>query len=123
MPVSLKSFTLSTACLTRNSGTEDIPTGSKDKRFRYKEKVQVSVRSYQHVDVGVVPSIVELLHGMFQPDEVLHPAAAAARVKLRLAVLANAKSGVGKISKVPPFHEVLQHTKVGAAAVQLHHPA
>jgi hypothetical protein len=60
---------------------------------------------------------------MFQPADVLHSASAATRIKLRLAVLPNAKSGVGKIGKVPPIHKVLQRSQVRAAAVKLNHPA
>ena len=70
-----------------------------------------------------MPGDVEFLHGLLEPAKVLHSVARAAAVNHHLPVLADAASGFGKISKVPPVHQVLQPTQVGVATVEFDNPA
>ena len=70
-----------------------------------------------------MPGDVEFLHGLLEPAKVLDGAARAAAVNHYLPILADAASGFGKISKVPPVHQALQLTQVGVATVEFDNPA
>ena len=80
-------------------------------------------KAYQHVVVGIMPGVVEFLHGLLKPAEVLHGAARAAAVNHHLPILADAASGFGKVGKVPPVHKALQPPQVGIAAIKFDDPS
>ena len=92
MPVSSEQFRAKYCVLNPKLGDyEDISTSSEIKKgFGMKRKFKFRYEAYQHVVVGIVPGVVELLYGMLKPAEVLHGAAAAAGVAYHFTVLANA---------------------------------
>ena len=86
-------------------------------------KFEFGRKTYQHVLVDVVPSVVELAHAALKPRQVLHGVPGAAAVQHNLPVLAHAEGGFGNIGGVPFIDIPLKHAQVGRAAVQLDNPA